>query len=82
LAKFGTGARESTLSDPQLSKTYIEYPATYAAFKDSIGRPRIPQWVEMSDVLAAGLSNIMTDQNKAKDALADVNEKFAQTLQG
>jgi hypothetical protein len=36
----------------------------------------------MSDVLAAGLSNIMTDQNKAKAALADVNEKFAQTLQG
>jgi multiple sugar transport system substrate-binding protein len=82
LAKFGTGARESTLSDPQLSKTYIEYPATYAAFKDSIGRPRIPQWVEMSDVLAAGLSNIMTDQNSAKNALTDVNEKFVQTLQG
>ncbi len=82
LAKFGTGARSSTLSDPELSKTYIEYPATFAAFKDSIGRPRIPQWVEMSDVLAAGLSNIMTGQSKAKDALAEVNEKFAQSLQG
>jgi multiple sugar transport system substrate-binding protein len=82
LAKYGTGARSSTLSDPELSKTYIEYPATFAAFKDSIGRPRIPQWVEMSDVLAAGLSNIMTEQSKAKDALAEVNEKFAQSLKG
>jgi len=36
----------------------------------------------MSDVLAAGLSNIMTGQSKAKDALAEVNEKFAQSLQG
>jgi ABC-type glycerol-3-phosphate transport system substrate-binding protein len=82
LAKFGTGARSSTLSDPELAKTYIEYPATFAAFKESIGRPRIPQWVEMSDVLAAGLSNIMTGQAKAKDALAELNDKFAQSLQG
>src|SRR5258708_34263285 len=71
LAKFGTGARSSTLSDPELSKTYIEYPATFAAFKDSSGRPRIPQWVEMSYVLAAGLSIIRTCEVKETDALAE-----------
>jgi multiple sugar transport system substrate-binding protein len=82
LAKYGTGARASTLSDPELGKTYIEYPATYAAMKESIGRPRIPQWVEMSDELAAELSNVMTGQEQAKDAMAQVNQKFSNSLSG
>ena len=81
LAKFGTGARSSTLSDPELGKKFIEYPATFASLKESLGRPRIPQWVEMSDLLAAQLSNVMTGQATAKDALDRVDGAFKQLLQ-
>jgi multiple sugar transport system substrate-binding protein len=81
LAKFGTGARSSTLSDPELGRTFIEYPATFASLKESLGRPRIPQWVEMSDLLAAQLSNVMTGQAAAKDALDRVDSAFKQLLQ-
>jgi multiple sugar transport system substrate-binding protein len=81
LAKFGTGARSSTLSDPELGKKFIEYPATFTSLKESLGRPRIPQWVEMSDLLAAQLSNVMTGQATAKDALDRVDGAFKQLLQ-
>ncbi len=81
LAKYGTGARMSTLSDPELGKKFIEYGATIEGLKLSMGRPRIPEWVEMQDLCAAELSNALTGQAPTKEALGKINDGFARILQ-
>ncbi len=80
LAKYGTGARFSTLGDPELGKRFIEYNATMEGLKEAAGRPRIPEWVEMQDLLAAEISNVLTGQSSAKDAMANANRAFQGVL--
>ena len=80
LASTGTGARESTLTDPQLSKRFIEYEATFKSLDHALGRPRIADWTEMNDTLAIQLSEVMTDQTGARQAMEIANEEFNQIL--
>jgi multiple sugar transport system substrate-binding protein len=80
LAQYGTGARASTLSDPDLGKKYIEYPTTLEALKQSVGRPRIPEWTQMGDLFAAQFSNALTGQAAVKDTLAKTNDSLKDIL--
>lgn len=80
LAGYETGSRISVFRDPQLRKRYIEYEATLKALKQAMGRPRIKGWPEMSDDLAAALSNVITGRKSPQAAMSQVNSEFERVL--
>jgi len=80
LASSGPGARRSTLADPQLQETYIEYPVMIETLETALGRPRIPVWPQMNDVIAASLSEVMVGQTEAQDAMTALDAQLADIL--
>lgn len=82
LAPSGPGARRSTLSGPELQKTYIEYSMMLETLDSALGRPRIPVWPQMNDAIAASLSEVMVGQTDAKDAMTALDGQLADILQG
>ena len=80
LAPSGPGARRSTLSDPELQKTYIEYPMMLETLDTALGRPRIQVWPQMNDVIAASLSEVMVGQTDARDAMTALDAQLADIL--
>lgn len=80
LASASPGARRSTLSDPELAKTYIEYPVMIKSLDVALGRPRIPVWTQMNDVLGAALSSVMVGEKDARSAMDQLNSQFADIL--
>lgn len=82
LAPAGPGARKSTLSDPELQKTYIEYPMMLSTLESALGRPRIPVWPQMNDAIAASLSEVMVGQTAARDAMTALDGQLADILLG
>jgi multiple sugar transport system substrate-binding protein len=82
LAPSGPGARRSTLENPELQKTYIEYPMMLESLETALGRPRIPVWPQMNDAIAASLSEVMVGQTPAQDAMMALDGQLADILLG
>ena len=82
LSSSGPGARRSTLADPDLQKKYIEYPVMIETLETALGRPRIPVWPQMNDVIAASLSEVMVGQAEAQDAMTALDAQLADILLG
>lgn len=80
LAYSGQGARRSTLTNPELVKKYIEYPAMVDSLELSKGRPRIPEWPEMADAIEVALSQAMSGEKSPAAALNEANQKCAFVL--
>lgn len=80
LAYSGQGARRSTLTDATLVKKYIEYPAMVSSLEISKGRPRIPEWTEMADAIEVALSQALTGEKSAAEALGEANQKNSLVL--
>lgn len=82
LAPSGPGARRSTLSDAALQEQYIEYPMMLETLETALGRPRIPVWPQMNDVISASLSEVMVGQTAAPDAMTALDTQLADILLG
>ena len=66
-------SRPSVLADPELKAKYIEYDAMLKSLDFAMGRPRIPEWPQMADLIEAALSEAMTGAKTPEQALKDVN---------
>jgi multiple sugar transport system substrate-binding protein len=76
LAYSQTGARLSSLQNPELQKKYMEYPAILVSLPTAKGRPRIAPYAELADALEVALSEAMTGTKSSQQALDEANEKF------
>ena len=73
LASAQPPARMSVLGDPELQAKYKEYPTMLASLDVAKGRPRIPPWPQMADLIEGALSEAMTGAKTAEEALTGVN---------
>jgi ABC-type glycerol-3-phosphate transport system substrate-binding protein len=81
LASAQPPARMSVLSDPELQAQFIEYPTMLASLDVAKGRPRIPPWPQMADLIEGALSEAMTGAKTAEQALTEVNPLLNDILQ-
>jgi multiple sugar transport system substrate-binding protein len=80
LATAMPSSRKSVLGDPQFQEQYIEYETMLKSYDYALGRPRIPEWPQMSDLIQAALSEAMTDAKTSEQALKDVNPLLNEIL--
>lgn len=73
LASAQPPARMSVLADPELQAQFIEYPIMLSSLDVAKGRPRIPPWPQMADLIEGSLSEAMTGAKTAEEALTTVN---------
>ena len=52
------------------------------SFDHAMGRPRIPDWPQMSDLIRAALSEAVTGAKTPEQALTDVNPLLNEILIG
>jgi multiple sugar transport system substrate-binding protein len=80
LASAMPSSRISVLGDPEFQEQYIEYKPMLLSFDHAMGRPRIPDWPQMSDLIRAALSEAVTGAKSAEQALTDVNPLLNEIL--
>lgn len=80
LAFSGTGSRSSTFNDPELNETYITYDAMFKSLEVAKGRPRIPAYSEMADIIEASLSSCLVGDKTAQEALNEANSRLKMVL--
>lgn len=80
LATAMPSSRTSVLSDPEFAADHIEYPVMVESFDYAMGRPRIPEWPQMADLIEAGLSEAMTGAKTAEEAMGDINPLLNEIL--
>ncbi|MFB0546234.1 MAG: extracellular solute-binding protein [Anaerolineae bacterium] len=73
-------ARKSVLANPELAEKYIEYDAMLKSLDFAMGRPRIPEWPQMADLIEAALSEAMTEAKTPTDALTEINPLLDEIL--
>ena len=73
-------SRPSVLADPELKAKYIEYDAMLKSLDFAMGRPRIPEWPQMADLIEAALSEAMTGVKTPEQALKEVNPLIDEIL--
>ncbi|MBD3309397.1 extracellular solute-binding protein [candidate division KSB3 bacterium] len=76
LAYSQPGSRISGLQDPAMQEKYIEYAGMLESLPLAKGRPRIAPYAELADALEVALSEAMTGEKSAQDALDEANTKF------
>ncbi len=82
LASAMPSSRKSVLGDPEFQEQYIEYKPMLLSFDHAMGRPRIPEWPQMSDLIRAALSEAVTGAKSPEQALTDVNPLLNEILMG
>jgi ABC-type glycerol-3-phosphate transport system substrate-binding protein len=82
LASAMPSSRKSVLGDPAFQEKYIEYKPMLLSFDHAMGRPRIPDWPQMSDLIRAALSEAVTGAKTPEQALTDVNPLLNEILIG
>jgi|YNPMSStandDraft_1061717.scaffolds.fasta_scaffold23221_2 multiple sugar transport system substrate-binding protein len=80
LAYAMPSSRKSVLGDPEFQKKYIEYETMLKSYDYAMGRPRIPEWPQMADLIEAALSEAMTGAKTPEQALKDVNPLLNEIL--
>jgi multiple sugar transport system substrate-binding protein len=80
LASAMPSSRKSVLGDPAFQEKYIEYETMLKSYDHALGRPRIPEWPQMADLIEAALSEAMTDAKSSEQALKDVNPLLNEIL--
>jgi len=80
LATAMPSSRISVLSDAEFAADHIEYPVMVESFDYAMGRPRIPEWPQMADLIEAGLSEAMTGAKTADEAMGDINPLLDEIL--
>ncbi len=73
-------ARKSVLANPELAEKYIEYDAMLKSLDFAMGRPRIPEWPQMADLIEAALSEAMTGAKTPEEALTEINPLIDELL--
>ena len=76
LAYTGAGSRRSSLSDPELSAIYIEYEAMIPSLDVAKARPNIPPYSEMADAIEVALSEAMSGEKTAEQAMKEANQRL------
>jgi len=76
LAAGGGNARYSTFMDPELNEKFRHYDATFASYKHTRSRPRIPELSELADVAQTAFSQILTGQKTVEKALNDAQAQL------
>jgi multiple sugar transport system substrate-binding protein len=66
-------SRKSILGDPEMQKKFIEYKVMLQSLDFALGRPRIPVWPQMDDLIQAALSEAMTGAKTPEQAMKTVN---------
>lgn len=82
LATAMPSSRVSVLGDEEFAADHIEYPVMVESFDYAMGRPRIPEWPQMADLIEAGLSEAMTGAKTPEEAMGDVNPLLDEILMG
>ena len=56
---------------------------TLASLEESVPeyRPRIPNWTEVGDRLGVALSEVISDQRSAEEALTEANKDITQMME-
>jgi len=80
LATAMPSSRVSVLSDPEFAAEHIEYPIMVESFDYALGRPRIPEWPQMADLIEASLSEAMTGAKTPAEAMQEVNPLLNEIL--
>jgi len=80
LAYSQPGSRYSSLKNPELAATYVEYEGMLASLPIAKGRPRIAAYSELADALEIAISEAMTGTKDSKSALDDANRRFTEIL--
>ena len=80
LAYTGAGSRRSSLSDPELSAIYIEYEAMIPSLDVAKARPNIPPYSEMADAIEVALSEAMSGEKTAEQAMKEANQRLEMIL--
>ena len=76
----GLPATTSTFEDAELSESLPYWTQELKSLSQSKSRPRIPEWGAMSDILQDAISNSISGQAAAKDALSQAATKLQSTL--
>lgn len=82
LAAAMPSSRKSVLGDPKFQENYIEYETMLKSYDYALGRPRIPEWPQMADLIEAALSEAMTGAKSPEQALKDLNPLLNEILKG
>lgn len=73
-------SRISILGDEELAEKYVEYPTMLISLDYAMGRPRIPEWPQMADLIEAALSEAMTGAKTPEEALTEINPLIDELL--
>jgi multiple sugar transport system substrate-binding protein len=76
----GLPALASTFEDPELTASLPYWPQELVSLSASKSRPRIPEWGAMSDILQDAISNSISGQAAAGDALGQAATKLKDVL--
>lgn len=80
LAAAQPPARASILNDPKVVAAYPQYPQMLESFNLAWGRPRISVWPQLTDNIEAALSQAVSGEKSAQDALGGINDTLNQVL--
>jgi multiple sugar transport system substrate-binding protein len=76
----GSPVRSSELGNAEVLRTYPYLKFYGGLIATSVYRARIPQWPEMQDVISRHLTDVMTDQDTAQNAMGEVQSWVDHTL--
>ncbi len=78
--KGGHPSRKSILEDPEVQKEHRELKWFLEALNSTIGRPRIPEWPEISQSMQVWISNYLTGASSLDETVQNMNKEINDIL--